>query len=107
MSCLSQELEAESRFQEAEYHYLEGQDWKAAVNMYRVNDMWEEAYRVRVCAQDCLVLYNILYDEGREITTLHHFVHVFATDSKNPWRSQCPQASGLPVGKKPRRRGSS
>uniref|UniRef100_A0A8C2G6B9 Intraflagellar transport protein 172 homolog n=1 Tax=Cyprinus carpio TaxID=7962 RepID=A0A8C2G6B9_CYPCA len=43
---LAKELEAESRFQEAEYHYLEGQDWKAAVNMYRVNDMWEEAYRV-------------------------------------------------------------
>ncbi|KTG47170.1 hypothetical protein cypCar_00003174 [Cyprinus carpio] len=43
---LAKELEAESRFQEAEYHYLEGQDWKAAVNMYRVNDMWEEAYRM-------------------------------------------------------------
>uniref|UniRef100_A0A672S0Q9 Intraflagellar transport protein 172 homolog n=1 Tax=Sinocyclocheilus grahami TaxID=75366 RepID=A0A672S0Q9_SINGR len=43
---LAKELEAESRFQEAEYHYLEGQDWKAAVNMYRVNDMWEEAYRI-------------------------------------------------------------
>uniref|UniRef100_A0A8C1T5H6 Intraflagellar transport protein 172 homolog n=1 Tax=Cyprinus carpio TaxID=7962 RepID=A0A8C1T5H6_CYPCA len=43
---LAKELEAESRFQEAEYHYIEGQDWKAAVNMYRVNDMWEEAYRI-------------------------------------------------------------
>uniref|UniRef100_A0A672S8A0 Intraflagellar transport protein 172 homolog n=1 Tax=Sinocyclocheilus grahami TaxID=75366 RepID=A0A672S8A0_SINGR len=43
---LAKELEGESRFQEAEYHYLEGQDWKAAVNMYRVNDMWEEAYRI-------------------------------------------------------------
>ncbi|XP_051954406.1 intraflagellar transport protein 172 homolog [Xyrauchen texanus] len=43
---LAKELEAESRFQEAEYHYLEGQDWKNAVNMYRVNDKWEEAYRI-------------------------------------------------------------
>ncbi|KAA0708383.1 Intraflagellar transport protein 172 -like protein [Triplophysa tibetana] len=43
---LAKELESESRFQEAEYHYLEGQDWKAAVNMYRVNDMWEESYRI-------------------------------------------------------------
>ena len=43
-----QELETESRFSEAEYHYMEGQEWKGAVNMYRVNDMWEEAYRVRV-----------------------------------------------------------
>ncbi|KAG7460913.1 hypothetical protein MATL_G00203920 [Megalops atlanticus] len=43
---LAKELEGESRFQEAEYHYMEGQDWKAAVNMYRAHDMWEEAYRV-------------------------------------------------------------
>ncbi|KAJ8275180.1 hypothetical protein COCON_G00098050 [Conger conger] len=43
---LAKELEGESRFQEAEYHYMEGQDWKAAVNMYRTNNMWEEAYRV-------------------------------------------------------------
>lgn len=35
--------------QEAEYHYIQGQDWKAAVNMYGTNEMWEEAYRVRVC----------------------------------------------------------
>lgn len=45
---LLQELETEGRLQEAEYHYLEAKDWKAAVNMYRVNDMWEEAYRVRL-----------------------------------------------------------
>ncbi|KAJ8009128.1 hypothetical protein DPEC_G00085660 [Dallia pectoralis] len=43
---LAKELETESRFSEAEYHYMEGQDWKAAVNMYRVNNLWEEAYRV-------------------------------------------------------------
>lgn len=34
--------------QEAEYHYLQAKDWKTTVNMYRVNDMWEEAYRVMV-----------------------------------------------------------
>nr|XP_015199735.1 PREDICTED: intraflagellar transport protein 172 homolog [Lepisosteus oculatus] len=43
---LAKELEGESRFQEAEYHFLEAKEWKAAVNMYRVNDMWDEAYRV-------------------------------------------------------------
>uniref|UniRef100_A0A669PJU1 Intraflagellar transport protein 172 homolog n=1 Tax=Phasianus colchicus TaxID=9054 RepID=A0A669PJU1_PHACC len=43
---LGKELEVEGRLQEAEYHYLEAKDWKATVNMYRVNDMWEEAYRV-------------------------------------------------------------
>ncbi|XP_058656852.1 intraflagellar transport protein 172 homolog isoform X2 [Ammospiza caudacuta] len=43
---LGKELEAEGRLQEAEYHYLEAKDWKTTVNMYRMNDMWEEAYRV-------------------------------------------------------------
>ncbi|XP_053193415.1 LOW QUALITY PROTEIN: intraflagellar transport protein 172 homolog [Scomber japonicus] len=43
---LAKELEAESRFSEAEYHFMEAEEWKAAVHMYRVNDMWEEAHRV-------------------------------------------------------------
>jgi len=45
-----QELEVEGRLQEAEYHYLQAKDWKATVNMYRMNDMWEEAYRVMITA---------------------------------------------------------
>uniref|UniRef100_A0A8C4VU35 Intraflagellar transport protein 172 homolog n=1 Tax=Gopherus evgoodei TaxID=1825980 RepID=A0A8C4VU35_9SAUR len=43
---LGKELATEGRLQEAEYHYLEAKEWKATVNMYRVNDMWEDAYRV-------------------------------------------------------------
>ncbi|XP_056150499.1 intraflagellar transport protein 172 homolog [Lampris incognitus] len=43
---LAKELEAESRFSEAEYHYMEADEWKAAVRMYRISDMWEDAYRV-------------------------------------------------------------
>ncbi|XP_069580919.1 intraflagellar transport protein 172 homolog [Brachyistius frenatus] len=43
---LAKELEAESRFSEAEYHFMEAEEWKAAVHMYRVNDMWEDAHRV-------------------------------------------------------------
>uniref|UniRef100_A0A3B3Z6D5 Intraflagellar transport protein 172 homolog n=1 Tax=Poecilia mexicana TaxID=48701 RepID=A0A3B3Z6D5_9TELE len=43
---LAKELEAESRFSEAEYHLMEAEEWKAAVHMYRVHDMWEDAYRV-------------------------------------------------------------
>uniref|UniRef100_A0A8C2ZEP1 Intraflagellar transport protein 172 homolog n=1 Tax=Cyclopterus lumpus TaxID=8103 RepID=A0A8C2ZEP1_CYCLU len=43
---LAKELEAESRFSEAEYHFIAAEEWKAAVHMYRVNDMWEDAYRV-------------------------------------------------------------
>lgn len=41
-----QELEAEGNLRQAEHHYLEAGDWKAAVNMYRSQDMWEEAHRV-------------------------------------------------------------
>ncbi|KAF7654055.1 hypothetical protein LDENG_00075250, partial [Lucifuga dentata] len=43
---LAKELEAESRFSEAEYHFMEAEEWKAAVHMYRVSNMWEDAYRV-------------------------------------------------------------
>uniref|UniRef100_A0A3P9PZB4 Intraflagellar transport 172 n=1 Tax=Poecilia reticulata TaxID=8081 RepID=A0A3P9PZB4_POERE len=43
---LAKELEAESRFSEAEHHLMEAEEWKAAVHMYRVHDMWEDAYRV-------------------------------------------------------------
>lgn len=42
-----QELEAEGNMRQAEHHFLEAGDWKAAVNMYRSQDMWEEAHRVR------------------------------------------------------------
>ena len=44
-----QELEAEGQLRQAEHHFLEARDWKAAVNMYRNQDMWEEAYRVSYC----------------------------------------------------------
>jgi intraflagellar transport protein 172 len=43
---LAQQLEAEGQFKQAERHYIDGGDWKSAVNMYRVNEMWEEALRV-------------------------------------------------------------
>ncbi|XP_046728666.1 intraflagellar transport protein 172 homolog isoform X1 [Silurus meridionalis] len=43
---LAKELEVEGRFSEAEHHYIQGKDWKSAVNMYGTNEMWEEAYRV-------------------------------------------------------------
>jgi len=43
---LAKELESEGQLRQAEHHFLESRDWKAAVNMYRNQDMWEEAYRV-------------------------------------------------------------
>ena len=41
-----QELESEGRHRQAEHHFVEASDWKAAVNMYRGKDLWDDAYRV-------------------------------------------------------------
>ncbi|ESP05446.1 hypothetical protein LOTGIDRAFT_228027 [Lottia gigantea] len=43
---LAKEMEGENNLRQAELHYVEGEDWKAAVNMYRAADMWDESYRV-------------------------------------------------------------
>ncbi|RHY72165.1 hypothetical protein DYB30_002007 [Aphanomyces astaci] len=43
---LAQQLEHEGNFKEAEHHFAEAGEWQAAVNMYRTNDMWDEAIRV-------------------------------------------------------------
>ena len=45
---LAKELEAEGNLRQAEHHFVEAGDWKAAVNMYRGQDTWDEAYRVSV-----------------------------------------------------------
>ena len=43
---LAQQMEMEGNLKEAEEHYAKGGEWLAAVNMYRTNDLWEEAIRV-------------------------------------------------------------
>ena len=43
---LAQQLETEGNFKLAERHYVEANDWGSAVNMYRANDLWDEAVRV-------------------------------------------------------------
>lgn len=43
---LANEMEQENNYKEAEKHYIAAEDWKAAVNMYRTVDMWEDAHRV-------------------------------------------------------------
>ena len=43
---LAQQLETEGNFKLAEKHYAEAQDWGSAVNMYRANDLWDDAVRV-------------------------------------------------------------
>ncbi|KAJ3089478.1 hypothetical protein HK102_006328 [Quaeritorhiza haematococci] len=43
---LAKTLETEGNLRQAEHHYIEGKDWKSAINMYCANNMYEEAYRV-------------------------------------------------------------
>lgn len=43
---LAQTLEVEGSLREAEHHYVEAQEWHSAVNMYRSNELWDDAIRV-------------------------------------------------------------
>lgn len=43
---VAQQLEAEGNLRDAEKHYVDAKDWKAAVQMYRSQSMWEDALRV-------------------------------------------------------------
>ena len=54
-------MEAEGNLRQAEHHYLEARDWKAAINMYRSNDMWEEAYRVSKSQGGALAAKQVAY----------------------------------------------
>lgn len=43
---LAQTLEMEGSLRDAEHHYVEAQEWHSAVNMYRSNELWDDAIRV-------------------------------------------------------------
>lgn len=43
---LAQQLEMEGALKDAEHHYTQAAEWQSAVNMYRANNMWDEAIRV-------------------------------------------------------------
>ncbi|EGF80053.1 hypothetical protein BATDEDRAFT_11418, partial [Batrachochytrium dendrobatidis JAM81] len=43
---LGKTLETEGAYRQAEHHYIEGKEWKAAINMYCANNAYEDAYRV-------------------------------------------------------------
>jgi intraflagellar transport protein 172 len=43
---LAQTLEIEGSLRDAERHYVEAQEWHSAVNMYRSNELWDDAFRV-------------------------------------------------------------
>ena len=52
---LAGELEHENNYRDAEKHFIAAGDWKAAVNMYRNADLWEDAHRV-----SCVSLFEVL-----------------------------------------------
>jgi intraflagellar transport protein 172 len=43
---LAKELEQSNNIKQAENYYIKGNDWKAAINMYRRLDNWEESYKI-------------------------------------------------------------
>jgi intraflagellar transport protein 172 len=43
---IAKALESEGSWKQAEQFYVEAKDWKAAVNMYCLNDLFEDAFRV-------------------------------------------------------------
>ena len=43
---ISKEFEEANNLKQAELYYIQGNDWKTVVNMYRKVDMWDDAYKV-------------------------------------------------------------
>ena len=43
---VAQQLEVEGSLKEAEKHFTDAKEWKHAVQMYRQQNMWEDALRV-------------------------------------------------------------
>ena len=44
--AVGKSLADEHSYAQAEKYFVRGDDWKAAVNMYRAANQWEDAYRV-------------------------------------------------------------
>lgn len=43
---LAKEFQAMNNLKQAEIYYVQANDWKSAVNMYRQVDNWEDAYKI-------------------------------------------------------------
>lgn len=85
---LGKTLETEGNFKQAEHHYVEGKDWKSAINMYCANNMFEEAYRVSV----------------RALHLVSFFVIDAIVDCQNPRGCELCKASSISLGTITRRR---
>lgn len=79
---LAQTLEMEGSLRDAEQHYVEAQEWQSAVNMYRSNELWDDAIRVakfyggiNACKRVTLALLMALgVVEGAKYLTKHGLV---------------------------------
>lgn len=109
-----QELEVEGQMSTAEHHYLEVGDWKAAVNMYRSNELWEDAYRVTITlgffnksiktrsykSLEHLVKFHFIWfwlAAERSYNTIC-VIFFFFTDCKTERRTRLRETGGLLVG---------
>lgn len=79
---LAQTLEMEGALKDAEHHYVEAQEWHSAVNMYRSNELWDDAIRVakfyggiNACKRVTIALIMALgVPEGAKYLTKHGLV---------------------------------
>ena len=79
---LAQTLEMEGSLRDAEHHYVEAQEWHSAVNMYRSNELWDDAIRVakfyggiNACKRVTIALLMALgVVEGAKYLTKHQLV---------------------------------
>ena len=51
--AVGKSLADEHSYAQAEKYFVRGDDWKAAVNMYRAANQWEDAYRVGKFLEFC------------------------------------------------------
>ncbi len=64
---IAQELESESKFKEAEQHYIHAGKWQLAVNMYRANDLWDDCVRVAKLHGGDAARKRVLFERARTL----------------------------------------
>ena len=67
---LGQQLQAEGALKEAEGHYVEGGDWKGAVQMYRLAGMWDSSLRLAKTHGGPLATKQVALQPTLPVTTL-------------------------------------
>lgn len=83
---VAQQLEAEGNLREAEKHYTDAKDWKAAVQMYRQQTMWDDALRVAK-------MYGGI-NASKQVCVAEGMLEGLDVRGKHIWRHQRHQARG-------------